>query len=163
MKRALDEATTLPSKRNKLFDEEGEESTPTDVDLFPPSLQRKATDICNQGVDESAFLQGVVHMKWPVVGRKIRFLLEVKENGHSFRFEVAFVDACADYFRSSGVDFAIRDSLQIGLRGATVQKLNATRENTIPMVLTYNTGVVMRFLSSSIQGREGMLINTWGG
>ena len=161
MKRSVNNNSGSPSKRFKTNKED--DNTETLPDPFQPFLRKKATAILEHGIDASGFIQGQIRLKWPIIGGKTRVFLEVKENGHVLRFEVAFSGKCIDYFKSVGLQFSIGDEIQLSLRGASLEKLSTSRDNAIPMILKYSAGVVMRFTSSHSEGPGRTLIDTWEG
>lgn len=156
MKRAGEE-TDRPSKRQK-HDPFFSDSTAIFKD---PAHEKNATNYVDWA-DESGYLSGKVHMKWPEVASKYRIVMETSSLASGAKqFEVNFTDRCAEEFRRKGLQFKVAQKMHLSLRGVRcVQKKqgNSTGK-TIPVVLHYDEGVALEILPS---GQEpGCKIDTW--
>lgn len=140
MKRTTSDGDASDAKRQKV------EQLQDDDPLFQPTQRRKATDICEQGCDGTGYLEGRVQMKWPVVSGKLRIRMESQENGQVSRFEVNFIGTCVTMLLSSGFNFDIGDVIQVSLKGAERKMLKNSNSMGLPMELTYQEKLAIRFL-----------------
>lgn len=142
------------------------QDSPSDAnseDPFRPILARKATDILANGVDESGFIEGMVWMRWPLIGGHIQIKLEVVENGGLKRFEVKFSGNCPAFFDSIGLQFERTDVLQLSLKGAHVNAVTSTNAINLPLSLEYPDGVRMKFVKKKTPLASGVLVDIWHG
>lgn len=157
MKRSADYSDDHANKRPR------RENPTGDSDPFRPSLQRKATDLLTNGVDESGFIQATVIMKWPTVSGRVRAEFEVLEDGCTKRFAAAFAGVCPAFFGSVGLTFEIGDTLQLCLKEASLEIITPIKPRVLPVKLSYTNGVCLRFLTKKTPPSIGMVVDYWEG
>ncbi|CAL1705544.1 unnamed protein product [Somion occarium] len=164
MKRNGDSKLDLERKRHKAAHiEQHTDSNGEDDVLFQPSQERRASDIRQSGSDGTGYLEGRVHMKWPPMGGKVQLIMETKENGNTFRFDVSFADGCAKLLVSSGVNFSVGDRFQLSLNGAIVEASTVSKSNVLGLSLNYRDGVALKFVSRSRAVDPLQSVNSFAG
>lgn len=150
MKRASSSADRLP-KRIK----HPPAASDSDSDPFLASLERSAVDLLNNGSDGTGHLRGRFFMAWRPVKQRLRAILEVISEKHSF--EVEFTGVCAEFFEV--LQIKAQDDVLLSLRGVNVEKVPICfRTCNLPMKLQYAEGVIIEFGKS---GSTSQVINTW--
>ena len=155
MKRtALDNAGNL-LKRHK-------SESPPSSDPFEPHLQKTARDVCMNGTDGIGFIAGKAFMVWSGERRVVRqVLMQVEEHGCIEQFDIKLSGRCKKYF--DRLDFSAHDLFEISLKGAELEKKpESSKPRYLPMVLTFNQGVVIKFTKRARKPTEnGLVVDTW--
>ena len=133
---------------------------------FRPTLQRKATDICEEGVTEG-FVQLNVAMITRLPAGALRIMANVVENGHLVQFDVAFLRQTAELLAEAGVDFDMDDTIWVSLKGAQLEEKHALRQpkgstvKLLPMALNFSEGVCLKFVYKKSPLPTGPLVDLW--
>jgi hypothetical protein len=152
MKRAASDDSESDAKRTKI----------DDTDLFDPALQKKAFDIWKKGSDGSGYLSGLAFMAWQSK-QKVRFNMEVAEDGQRYRFDIEFSGACLLHLEKLSV--YPQDILQVALKGVSIEmKKQSASPYSIPLALKFQDGVIVKFIRSRRNPlNDGVIVNTWLG
>jgi hypothetical protein len=141
-------------------------SEPLELECFPDPfdarLQKNARDVCANGTDGSGFISGIAFMVWPGGGSGVRrVLMQVEEQGRIEQFELKLSGRCRKYFER--LDFCSKDHFEISLKGAEMEKKQeSSKPFHLPMALTYNQGVIIKFTKRIRKPTEnGLVIDTW--
>jgi hypothetical protein len=126
---------------------------------FDPSLEKSALSLCKSGSDGSGYISGVVFMSWPRT-RKARFNFGAIDNRKTYFFDVELTGACLRYINK--LEINPKDVLQIALKGVTIEKTQGSSSpNSLPMVLKYNDGVIIKFIQSRKTTEGEFVVDTW--
>jgi hypothetical protein len=94
-------------------------------------------------------------MAWKPIKNRLRAILEIPSQKHSF--DVEFTGVCAEFFDI--LQIKPHDDVVLALKGARVEKvLNPSRTCTLSMKLQYADGVIIKF--GKHKGASQM-VNTW--
>lgn len=139
-------------------------TTETDVnDPFLPARQRKATDVCESGADDEGFVKGCVLMRWNAIAGKLRFIMQVTENGASSQFDVECAGPCLQYLNGAGLTIDIRDDIVLSLRGVKlVDRPNPTGRQ-LPKVFHYEQGIILKCSNKRIAPPKEVFLDSWAG
>jgi hypothetical protein len=137
------------------------ESRELSTDPFEPSLQKRARDVCVNGTGSCGYLSGVAFMVWPGGSGILRVMMQVEDHGRVDRFEIKLSGRCRKYFGK--LDFVAQDHFEISLKGAQLEKKQeSSRPCDLPMMLTFNEGVIVKFTKRTRKPAEdGLVIDTW--
>ncbi|THH29587.1 hypothetical protein EUX98_g4596 [Antrodiella citrinella] len=158
MKRSAEGSELADAKRPRYEDPPAIDAN---SDPFRDSLQRKASRISVDGLDNSGFIQARVHMKWPPVGGRANATLEVTEDGRHRHFEVTFLGACYLFFKAIDLKLEIGDTLLLSLESASAETVASSKPNYLPLKLTYEHGVRLKFLTKKTPPTTGMTVDFW--
>jgi hypothetical protein len=126
-----------------------------DDDLFSVGLERNAIDLLHNGTDGTGYLCGRFFMAWQPVRGRLRAILEIPSQKHSF--DVEFTGLCAEFFDI--LQLKSQDDVLLALKGATIDKLpKPSRTCNLPMKLQYAEGVIIKF---GKRGGTSQMVNTW--
>ncbi|THH20712.1 hypothetical protein EUX98_g8531 [Antrodiella citrinella] len=156
MKRHSELSKGPQAKRPRSDDPNGASSDP-----FRMSLQRKASRICVDALDDSGFIKAKVHMKWPWLHERANVILEVMEDTKSKLFGVTFAGPCSRFFNAISLNLELGDILLLSLENASAESVAVCRPNDLPLKLTYEHGVRMKFLSKKTPPTTGMTVDFW--
>jgi hypothetical protein len=133
-------------------------------DPFESSLRKNARDVYTNGTDDSGFLSGHAFMVWSSAGSAVRTVLmqvEDGDDGRIERFEIKLSGHCRKYFER--LHFSPRDEFELSLKGAQLEKKQeSSKPCYLPMALTFNKGVIIKFTKRPRKATEnGLVIDTW--
>ncbi|KAM6500355.1 hypothetical protein JOM56_003369 [Amanita muscaria] len=135
--------------------------------LGDPSLQRRASDICESGSAGNGFLSGKVFMAWAPSpsSTKLQAIMETQEASdygaqNSQKFYIIFTGACTQFFKD--LTLQPRDEISLSLKGAHVEKTDKILGScTLQMRLVYSEGVILMVRKSASGLDAGKVIDTW--
>lgn len=158
----------LPQKRFKLgiasHSADTSATAETDAnDPFRPILQRKATDVCEGGADDEGFVKGRVLMRWNAVAGKLRFVVQVMENGNSAQFDVECAARCLQHLNDAGFALGIGDSIMLSLRGVILKDKPSPTGRQLSKVFHYEQGIVLKCINTRASPPKDIFLDSWAG
>lgn len=158
----------LPQKRLKsgMTSHSADTSATAETDAndpFRPVLQRKATDVCEGGADDEGFVKGRVLMRWGVMAGKLRFVVQVTENGNTTQFDVECSGRCLQHLNDAGFALGIGDSIMLSLRGVILKDKPSPTGRQLSKVFHYEQGIVLKCNSTRASPPKETFLDSWAG
>lgn len=124
--------------------------------IFDDTKNKVAWDSIPECLSEScvSWIQGNVHMIFPKK-QKARCILS---NRFARKLQVSII--CRDW---SLFDFRIGQGVQLGLKGATLEKKQSSAPGFMPFSLVFSEGASARFADSEGTLFDGEVVDTWSG